>query len=334
MELTSQAINEAEFSMAKRGYDPDQVDEFLEKLAVAVDKQNEALGEARERAAMAERRAAEAERRLAERPERPLSVAAPAAPAPAPQRVGPSPAEVTAAAEAELETLKRTLVLAQKTADATVREAEDEAKRMIATAERDAEAAEASTRARLLAEIATLDSGRNVLQADLVLLERHLEEQRLRLRSSVADLQRLLDDPGRLKPAPVPSLADVDLPATAPAAETEPADAPVAADPFMDAAPAEAAQPHDGIADGDDAWARFGTADAPGDLTDDDADDLGPPTQPVLRLDDLTPPPPPPESGDAYLDELRKAMLDDTGAPVDEGFDDERGARSRFGRRR
>ncbi len=67
---------------------------------------------------------------------------------------GPSPAEVSARAEAELETLKRTLVLAQKTADATIREAEEEARRMIVKAERDAEARRGRHPSRLLEEIA------------------------------------------------------------------------------------------------------------------------------------------------------------------------------------
>ena len=115
MELTSEAINEAEFSMARRGYDPDQVDEFLEKL-VAVDKQSEALAEARERAWVAERRANEAERKLGRGagaggrrgPRRPASTR-------------PEPGPRPSRAEAELETLQRTLVLAQKTADATIR---------------------------------------------------------------------------------------------------------------------------------------------------------------------------------------------------------------------
>src|SRR5687768_5900062 len=119
MDLTPQVINEVEFSMARRGYDPDQVDEFLEKVAVAVGELTERLAELRERVATAERRADEAERRAAEQPERVVA----AAPVPTPS---PSAAAVSAAAEAELETLKRTLLLAQRTADAAVREAQEE----------------------------------------------------------------------------------------------------------------------------------------------------------------------------------------------------------------
>jgi DivIVA domain-containing protein len=366
MELTSQAINEAEFSMARRGYDPDQVDEFLEKLAVAVDKQRTALEEARGRAAQAEERAAEAERRLGERPERVVEA-------------GPSDedlaaaaernAELTAEAEAELETLQRTLLLAQKTADATVRDAEEEARRLIAKAEDDARAAEESTRTRLLEEISRLDSDRSSLEADVAALNGHLEEQRRHLRGAIADLERLLTDPARLKESPAPELSDVAAPAEAagsePAGDATGEAAPLAADPDPDPAAdadlAAAAQrlvtadelgrhgraepegqapdaeggggPASGRPDGDpddEAWARFGP-DA--DAADDDG---GPPTQPVLRLDDLDQDrmPQSADAEDAYLSELRKAMLEDRSAPeLDEAYGEGAG-RQRFGRRR
>lgn len=81
----------------------------------------------------------------------------------------------------------------------------------------------------------------------------------------------------------------------------------------------------------DEAWARFSGAD----------DDLegGPRTEPILRLDRLERNADP--ADDAYLTELRKAMLDDTGAPDASElgfFDDPGGERAprptRFGRRR
>jgi DivIVA domain-containing protein len=344
MELTSQAINEAEFSMARRGYDPDQVDEFLEKLAVAVDKQNEALAEARERASMAERRANEAERKLSERPERVVDVA-PAAEA---EEATARTAQLTAAAAAELETLQRTLVLAQKTADATVRDAEEEAGRMIAKAESDARAAQEGTRARLLEEIAKLDADRSALQGDVEALEGHLVDQRRHVEETITDLQRLLSDPARLHAAEPPPLSEV-TPESAEAAESGPAAAHAASGVgFAEAA--EAVEPSSTVAEpeaepeggseaaagpddegesvDDEAWARFGS--------EGDNGAGGPPTQPVLRIDDLDEPSQASSEGeDAYLSELRKAMLDDRGAPgVDEAFGDDREARQRFGRRR
>ncbi len=350
MDLSPEVINEVEFSMARRGYDPDQVDEFLEKVAVAVGELGERLTEARDRALAADRRANEVERKLTERPERATDAAAASA-----------AASVSAQAEAELETLKRTLVLAQRTADAAMREAEQEAARiradatteaanLVTSAQDEARAAHADTRRALVEEIGTLESGRDALRDDVLALERHLDEQRLRLRGAIAELQRIVDDPSRLKAAPAP----VDLvPASAPPAQEE-AEAPepepapmaparpkpfvaeVADEPERDATEA-GDDDHEGFeslgltlddAD-DDAWARFS---AP----DDDLD-AGPPTQPVLHLDDLAVRAA--DDDDAYLAELRKAMLEDTGAPdVDDDLeldeDAERPPRSRFGRRR
>jgi len=317
MDLTPQVINEVEFSMARRGYDPDQVDEFLEKVAVAVGELNERTAELRDRLAATERRAAELERRASERPERVVDV--PAAPA------GPSAQELSAAAEAELETLKRTLLLAQRTADAAVREAEADARRIIAEAEEQARAAHEATRQQVLAELAELQASRDALRGDVGTLEQHLAGQRSRLEGTIADLQRLVSGAERLGAVDVPAgvAPEQPTPQAAPAPAPERGEQPpgpsfVLADEVPD------------DVDDDEAWARFGG---------DDVDDLdaGPRTEPILRLDRV-------EQGggdDAYLTELRKAMLDDTGAPdaADIGFfDDPSGARAarptRFGRRR
>jgi DivIVA domain-containing protein len=351
MDLSPEVINEVEFSMARRGYDPDQVDEFLEKVAVAVGEMGERLTEARERAIAAERRANDIQRKVAGRAER------------ADEEVSES---VSAQAEAELETLKRTLVLAQRTADAAMREAEQEAarlraeaqeesNRLISAAEGEAREAHESTRQALIAEIGTLETDRDGLRDDVRALERHIDEQRLRLRGSITELQRILDDPARLKAAtpPIP----VDVPA-APVTKAAPAplvvedelDLDVELPPAADRPRARAAAPvapavaEDAETDAeddfeglgldiddadDDAWARFSAPD--------DDIDAGPPTEPVLRLDDLAARAA--DDDDAYLAELRKAMLEDTGAPdVDdpallEELED-RPARSRFGRRR
>lgn len=319
MDLTPQVINEVEFSMARRGYDPDQVDEFLEKVAVAVGDLQDRITELRDRVGAAERRVAEAERRAAERPERVV------------QATGPSAAEVSAAAEAELETLKRTLLLAQRTADAAVREAEAEARRIVTEAETAARAAHESTLQSVLDEIAALESTRDSLRTDVESLESHMGAQRGRLQGAIADLQRILDEPARLQPAAPPIAVESEPPAeaAAPMGAAPPSEAP---DLDVDlSAPFDATLPDEGD---DDAWARFGSAS--------DADvDAGPRTQPVLRLDRAEPAADDAGGDDAYLTELRKAMLEDTGAPdaSEVGFFDEpetgrspRGAR--FGRRR
>jgi len=107
MDVTPQVINEVEFHQKMRGYDPDEVDDFLERVAVAFEQLQERIRSAEQRAAAVEKRAAEGPRAGA-----------------SPEPTGPSEAETT-------ETIQRTLVLAQRTADAAIKDAQDEARRII-----------------------------------------------------------------------------------------------------------------------------------------------------------------------------------------------------------
>jgi DivIVA domain-containing protein len=335
MEVTAQVLHDVEFREAKRGgYHTQDVDEFLERLAVAIERQEAQMREARQRVAAAEQRALEAERRAEE------------------GGGGSSEAD---------ETLKRTLVLAQRTADAAIREAEERAARTVATAEEEAarlladahdatarayaEAEEEARRAqqeartRVLAELQELETSRELLRADVEAMERMIEQQRDRLRVSVRELQALLDDPGALRQAALPPLADVHLPDP----EVErPAPRPqLVAQPLDDYAGAE----DDGAWDNDDGEPPW---DGP-----DDADDYEPVAAPARDPRDQLRPDPRPivaeqrrqaeaearqREEDAYLAELRKAMVDDQPlGPRDDPDDYEPPAgpvRSRFGRRR
>jgi cell division septum initiation protein DivIVA len=204
------------------------VDDFLERVAVAVGQLQDRTREAAERAAIAERRAAELEAHVrGGQPAPPTAATAP----PAAPRPAAAPATST---EEDAETIRRTLILAQRTADAAVQEAQeaaattlqsakeeahrvlteaqDRARNLVATAEAEARKTADGTRQRLVAEIIALEESRDGLRADHGILERHLEEQRLRLRSSIGDLQRLLDDPGRLRLASAPTLRDATHP--------------------------------------------------------------------------------------------------------------------------
>ena len=112
MDVTPQVINEVEFHQKMRGYDPDEVDDFLERVAVAVEQLQDRIRQLEQRAVAAERRAAETASRAKDAPP-PVAASKPA-----------NEAE-------ETEAIRRTLVLAQRTADAAVKEAEDEAKRTL-----------------------------------------------------------------------------------------------------------------------------------------------------------------------------------------------------------
>jgi len=344
MDVTPQVINEVEFHQKMRGYDPDEVDDFLERVAVAVGQLHDRVAGADERVAAAERRAAELERRLRDAQSHPV-----------------------ASTEEETETIRRTLVLAQRTADAAVKEAKEQAKalideaqanaqRMVEQAEADARRASEETRQRLIAEIAALEETRDALLADQGILERHLEEQRLRLRSAIGDLQRLLDDPARLRVAPAPEISGATRPAFVeePAVETEPAaNTPAGDDGTVIDLEAEAGARAESSTDQRDDMSRpvtggvrFTPAEEPltpapsavganvAVATDDDRDDEGAWSRFVRQemVDRPTEAVDFRSADDAYLSELRRAMLEDTSAGGPEPG--EQRARPRFGRRR
>lgn len=346
MELTlKRLLEQAEFTQTRKGgYDQGEVDEFLDRavaMATKVEaKLTETLAQPAAPASAGPSPAdveAEVERRVAAR----LADATPAAPA------GPSEEQVAAE-------VSRTIVLAQRTADAVTGEAREEAARLVAEAtERarqiDADAADraaaaraeldaslaadrTAARERLAGEIGELESVREALRSDATVLERHVEEQRNQVRSTLGELQRLLDDPAGFRLAPAPALLDPGLPdlgpdpaAAAPEPPAEPE--PVAAtepepEPSRPEAPAQTA-----VVIEDDAEGTGGGAPSAFDEVDHAAPglheglDSGPPTAPVSAVDlgmqapTAAADPAPAESGpgeeDAFLAELRKAMADE-----------------------
>lgn len=320
MDVTPQLLHDAEFREAKRGgYNTHDVDEFLERLAVGLERQTSQLKEARARIEASESRIADAERRAAQAEQRASQVS-----------------------DSD-ETLKRTLVLAQRTADAAIREAREEAARLLADAhettarvradaEEEAQRAHREARERVLAEMHELEALRDQLHGDVEALERHLDDQRQRLAHSARVLQALLEDPQGLQEASEPDLSGVSAPAVDPA----PAPAPVPEH-------VEPLDEHEQWTPDADAWQSTEDApaeddDGPSSQADDRYEDDGPPTQAIDVLAE--------RDGDhdadddAYLTELRKAMTDQSPlGPRDEGFEIpyEQGsepARSRFGRRR
>src|ERR1700736_656784 len=100
-DLSAQTLRDVEFREKIRGYHPDDVDAILERVAIGVDALTQRLRQAEERAQRTEQQLSEA---------------------------------VTD------ETLRRTLVLAQRTADLAVAEAKESADRLLYDARREAEA--------------------------------------------------------------------------------------------------------------------------------------------------------------------------------------------------
>jgi DivIVA domain-containing protein len=346
MDVTPQVINEVEFHQKMRGYDPDEVDDFLERVAVAVDELLQRVRNAEERAAAAEWRGPEPATRTRE------------APAPA--------ASPLAAKGDDNESIRRTLVLAQRTADAAIKESEEQAKKIlqnaqdqvqrlyaeakehakkiVTDAEAEARKGTDDTRKRLVKEIMSLEETRDALRADQGILERHLDEQRLRLRSSIGALQRVLDDPGRLRASTPPDLSGATLPRREFPRDNAPDDTALktaagngvrderAPSPAPSPSPVPPIDRHKPAPRGDE----LGDVERPvtGRITFTPPDDDDPPA-PTFAPVDSRPEKAAPDrdsGADVYLNSLREAMLEDTSASTLDPT--EHRARARFGRRR
>ena len=210
MEMSPQRVRSAEFKTVRKGADPDEVKVFLSDVADELERaQNQATAmEARARAAVA---------RLQE-------VSQPGASAPA--------VAVDASVD-ESETISRTLLLAQRTADTAVAEARSEASKIVGSANDEAASTLDSTRemaSQLLAEarvearrvgegersaiasdVEALKARRDFLESDVEQLELFLTEQRNRLREAATSLVDITERiPGGLGEARAPLLSASD----------------------------------------------------------------------------------------------------------------------------
>lgn len=197
MDVSPQTLREVEFRGALRGYNPDDVDEFLDRVAAGIEILQERLRQATERAVRAEARLND------------LGEGA--------------------------DGLRNTLVLAQRTADLAVQEAKDQAAAIVAEAEQRAaaKAAEAERAAavaaveaqrQLRAEIAELGQARDALRADVAALEAHLDSERTRVKEALAEVLRRLDaHASRASDAPPDTPVTIPPPREVPEPPAEPA---------------------------------------------------------------------------------------------------------------
>jgi len=240
MDGNPQLLTDVKFSTHRKGYDPDEVDNFLERVSAAVAQLQDKLRQATERAEAADAQLAEARRLQAE-----AEAAAEQARAGAPSSAGAP----VAATDGD-EELKKVLVLAQRAADQAVEEAnstatrtvadarakavnllaeaEQERDRMLAKARKKADAA-AEERARELHEqVTVLDAARADLRADVDALSRYLDGERDRLRTQLGELTRVVEDPAALALLAGPELRGTEVPELAIEPEPEPEPVPVA----------------------------------------------------------------------------------------------------------
>jgi DivIVA domain-containing protein len=183
-------LRTVEFRLGLKGYNVDEVDEYLDKAAQEAEGLQEHVRQLNERLRQASDRIAQLER-----DKRAAPVAAEGERAPA------------AAADPALsdETLQRTLLLAQKFVDQTKRESEAEAAAIVAQAEQSARASvaaaeatatqlQAETHQKLREEVTRLESTRTELAADLESMARHLESERNRLRGALSEILKWVDE--------------------------------------------------------------------------------------------------------------------------------------------
>jgi len=230
MDEISELSHEIEFHEKFRGYDPDEVDAYVDQVRKVAALATGRLEELHHRAEAAEAliaagRVDSAEETLgrtlllAQQTADELVAGARANAA----RITGDADERAAALLADAES-QSTNSIERAHAEAAVikREAEDRASRMLAEAETDrrelirnaaaeATAAAAEARGKLSADVADLSATRDFLSDDIDILERHVREQRANLALVVSSLTDLVEQPGafQLDPAPVLSGAVV-----------------------------------------------------------------------------------------------------------------------------
>ncbi len=183
-------LRTVEFRLGLKGYNVDEVDEYLDKAAQESEALQEHVRQLNERLRQASERIAQLERE-----KRAAPVAA----------EGEDAAAAADAAALSDETLQRTLLLAQKFVDQTKRESEAEAAAVISQAEETARAAiaaaeataaqlQAETHQALREEVSRLETTRTELATDVESMARHLESERNRLHGALSEILKWVDE--------------------------------------------------------------------------------------------------------------------------------------------
>ncbi len=176
-----ESLRTVEFRLGLRGYDVDEVDDYLEKVAVEADAMQEQLRQATDRLRQAADRIAQLE---ANRPEPAAEVAATA----------PEATPIPAVAAATTDSLQRTLEMAQRFVDQTKQESEAEAARVVADANAEAARLKAEADRRYKEDLSKLEGLKSKLSGDVESMARQLEAERTRLRTSLSEMIQWIED--------------------------------------------------------------------------------------------------------------------------------------------
>jgi DivIVA domain-containing protein len=179
---TLDTLRTVEFRLGLKGYNVDEVDEYLDKAAQEAEALQEHVRQLNERLRQASDRIGQLE---SERRAEPAETQA--VPVATAER---EPAEPGLSDE----TLQRTLLLAQRFVDQTKRESEAEAAAIVARAEQKASELQTEAQQNLREDVARLEASRTQLAADVESMARHLESERNRLRGALSEILKWVDE--------------------------------------------------------------------------------------------------------------------------------------------
>ncbi len=178
-------IDTVAFKINVRGYNVDEVDEFLERLSVEVHQLKELVAQQRQQLRQAGERINQLDSRTGVAP----------APAPAPAPVAPAPAPVPARniTVTGAEQVTAMIVMAQQFIEQAQQEAEDKAREMTTSAQERAREIVAEARSRAEDEVNRLNGLKQRLSEDVETLTRQLDAERKRLGGALAEFSRWIE---------------------------------------------------------------------------------------------------------------------------------------------
>lgn len=227
MDLNSKTLHEVTFGAKVRGYDPAEVDEFIQAVAEGVDELQERLRRATERATRAEQQLANADATApapaVESMQAPVAAPAPASASSDLARVWERAAAAAEAAMAEAQQdaqrlldqarseAEQTTTRANSEASQTTTKANSEASEVTSKAQREAARVAEEAQAQLRADISQLEAARGQLRKAVDELSGYLDNEKSRLRAAIVGALSALDDYGS-GAAPPPEVDHVQVP--------------------------------------------------------------------------------------------------------------------------
>lgn len=199
-QATPQLLTDIQFKVSRKGYDPGEVDAFLERLSAAVTQMQDRLRQASATAQDAERRASEAVREAQILQTRVDELESGVVFASAGEDVSP---------EFEAEQASSVLAMAKRTADAVMNDARTNAAALLSEAETEASNILRDAKEKAIAAVGDLDATRQELSADAAALAAFMDEQRASLSAGLSRIQHVLDDPSALRVGVPPTIQEL-----------------------------------------------------------------------------------------------------------------------------